>query len=281
MKNFIILLTLSLYAHHCLALEIYHPKTQRILSFTQFIQELPASGHIALGEFHNQSEIQKTQAQIINEKVQREGLYADFTIHWEFLNHTEQAHTESVFFEFIANLISARDFISMTVGPRNLEYTPLIQVAKDLQGDIRGVNLPRKYKHQVIAGGIRAISSDLVPESHYVGGPRYLKRFTKIMSEHIPESQIGAYFLAQCLTDSVMADQIAKNSTKKLNFIIAGSFHTDFHDATIVRLERLTGTKVTTLKFASQSLNSREEIENFKSYQSEFGFFADYIVITK
>ncbi|MAZ49536.1 MAG: hypothetical protein CME65_13330 [Halobacteriovoraceae bacterium] len=281
MKNLTIMLVLLFYSYQSHALEIYHPKTQRTLSFAEFIEELPTSGHIAFGEFHNQPHIQKAQAQIINEKIQREGLFADFTIHWEFLNHTEQAYTDSVFFEFIANLITAQDFIEMTAGPKNLEYTPLAQVAKDLQGELRGINLPRKYKQQVIAGGIRAINSELVPASHFVGGPRYLQRFTEVMGGHIPNSQIGAYFLAQCLTDSVMADQITKNSAKKLNFLIAGSFHTDFHDATIVRLEKLTGTKVTTLKFASQGLNSNSEIEDFKSYQPEYGFYADYIVITK
>lgn len=262
-------------------MEIFHPKTDRYLSFEEFIMELPKEGHIALGEFHNQTAIQNTQAQIINEKIQREGLFADFTIHWEFLNHTEQEKTDRIFFDFVANLITAEQFVEKTAGSRNLEYAPLVQVAKDLHGDFRGINLPRKYKQQVIAGGIRSIDPVLVPDSHYVGGDRYFERFKKVMGAHVPASKITAYFLAQCLTDSVMASQVAKYNGKRLNFIIAGSFHTDFQDATVERLEKLLGSDVLTLKFASHSLNSEEEIKQYKSYDPLYGFFADYIIVTE
>ena len=261
-------------------IEIYQPKTGKTLSFQEFISHLPDSGHVVMGEFHNQAPIQNAQAQIINEKVQRSQAFGDFSIHWEFLNHTEQERTEEIFFEFIANLITAEEFISQVLSSRYVEYSPLAQVAKDLQGELRGINLPRKYKQQVIAGGIRSINSDLVPSSHYVGGDRYFERFKKVMRDHVPADKLYAYFVAQCLTDSVMADQISKYSQKRLNFVVAGSFHTDFRDATVVRLEKLTGAPAHTLKFASQSLNTTAEIEKFKSYDSFYGFYADYIVIT-
>ena len=266
---------------HASIIEVYQPKTGLSFSFQEFINELPSQGHIILGEFHNQTSIQKAQAQIINEKVQRAGAFNDFTVHWEFLNHTEQEKTDEVFYEFIANQITAEEFIATLLGNRNIHYAPIAQVTKDLQGELRGINLPRVYKQQVIQGGIRSISSDLVPSSHYVGGDRYYSRFEKIMQDHVPADKIYAYFVAQCLTDSVMADQVVKHSQKRLNFVIAGSFHTDFRDATVVRLENLLGKSVQTIKFASKSLNTPEEIQIFKSYDSENGFYADYIVITE
>lgn len=277
------LLSIVLYTSCSLASvkEIYHPKSQRYLSMEEFIAELPDQGAIALGEFHNHPPIQKAQAQIINEKVNQARRTSDFSVHWEFLNHTDQTQTDQVYFQFLANLIDAKEFIEQTAGAQNLQYAPIIQAIKDNDGKLYGINLPRPYKQQVIKGGIRSIDSTLVPDHFYVGNERYRERFIQAMGAHVPADKIEAYFTAQCLTDSVMAHQINLHSDKALNFIVAGSFHTDFRDATIERLEKITNSQIHTFKFASESLNTSEEITNFKKYDQNYGHYADYIIVTK
>lgn len=244
------------------------------------MQLLPSEGQIVLGEFHNHNPIQSAQAEIIRKKIEYEMYQGDFAVHWEFLNHTDQSYTAEKFQELIANMIDPEEFIRLTAGEQNLQYASIVKVVKDLHGDLFGINLPRKLKQRVIQGGIRAIDAKYVPAGHYVGGDRYKERFIAAMGNHVPANKIDRYFLAQCLTDSVMADQIAKNSQAKLNFVVAGSFHTDYFDGTVIRLNKLMNSKATTFKFASLSLNSEEEIETYKKYDEHFGYYADYIIIT-
>lgn len=259
---------------------IYQPKTGQNLKIQDLLELLPPHGYIVLGEYHNHQPIQNAQAHIIHKKILREQLFGNFTVAWEFLNHTDQNHTQKTFDLYSANLISVADFLAQTAGAKNLTYAPIMDVTKNLHGALKGINLPRNLKQQVIQGGIRAIDAKYIPTSHYVGGARYKARFTAAMGGHIPAAKLDRYFLAQCLTDSVMAFQTSTKAQTDLNFVVAGSFHTDFGDGTVARMKKLTKLPVITLKFASESLNTQEELRRFKNYDPDYGFFADFLVIT-
>lgn len=266
---------------HAKIIEIYKTSDGTSVGLNKLVANLPAQGYFVLGEFHNTTEIQAAQAELISSKVQFENRENDFNIHWEFLNYTDQNKTNSEWDRYQNNLITSTEFIKRTAGKQNLSYTPIIETTKLFSGNLHGINLPRSIKQKVIKDGIQSIDPKYIPYHHYVGASEYKERFIQAMGGHAPPDIIEKYFLVQCLTDSVMADQIAKSVLKPINFIIAGSFHTDFYDATVVRLKKLVTYDIITFKFISKNSSSAKEIENYKAGDKDFGQFADYIIITE
>lgn len=251
---------------------------QSEIKLEKLVKQLPNDGFIVLGEYHNDELIQKAQAKIIESKA------ADITsasIHWEFLNHTEQMATSTLYEMLLKGEITAGEFIARTAGANNLTYTPIAEIAKKYQYDFFGINLPRSLKQKVIKDGIDSIDPVYVPSTHYTGGENYRERFTDAMGNHVPADMVEAYFVAQCLTDSVMADQAAKNAQNQLNYIIAGSFHTDFYDGTVVRLKNLSQRSVVTFKFINAGSMNQSEIQNITQGHKKYGAYADYIIVVK
>lgn len=259
--------------------DVYKTSSAEYITFDKFISIIPATGHIVMGEFHNDPLIQNAQSEIIEKKVLFEKLPGDFSVMWEFLNYTEQEKIQTEFRNLETNLISAKEFIIATAGKQNLTYAPIFSATANLGGKIAGINLPRSLKQAVVKGGIEAISPEYVPTNHYAGGEAYLSRFVAAMGGHVPEEKIQRYFLAQCLTDSVMAHQINLNHTSPLNFVIAGSFHTDFYDGTVVRLKNIYN-NVVTLKIINKNNLSQEGLNEIISGDPTYGVFADYIIVT-
>jgi len=214
---------------------IYSTKENASISYRDFLHQLPSKGHIVLGEFHNTNSIQSAQAQIIKDKSVLENNIENTRIMWEFLNHTDQEKINNHFKKLQAGLINSKQFVTLVAGNRNLSYSPIMEVASFLGHSPIALNLPRKLKKKVIDGGINSIDPKYVPAHHYVGGENYFRRFSQAMGGHVPADKLERYFLAQCLTDSVMSDQANKHH-HGLSFIIAGSFHTDFYDGTVARL---------------------------------------------
>lgn len=266
---------------HSKIIEVYNTKTQEVLNVSSLIKELPNNGYFVLGEFHNTKEIQEAQAELIQKKVKYNQAETQFSVFWEFLDHTSQTTIDIQFQKYIDQKISLVEFISSTAGKQNMLYSPIIKVLKTSKGVLRGINLPRSLKQKVMKEGIQSIDPKFIPRNHYVGGKNYEKRFSTAMGGHVPADAVAKYFLAQCLTDSVMAEQITKYKKNELNFIIAGSFHTDFYDATVIRISKIVNTSITTFKFASVNQSTPEEIFNFKNKDNDYGFYADYIVISK
>ena len=259
------------------AIEIFDTKSASFITYDEFISALPNKGHILLGEFHNNIDIQNIQTLIINDKINASK--SSFTVHWEFLNHTEQTHIDYQFNLLKNNLQSSDDFIINTAGKNNLTYAPIIEVTAKLNGTLKGINIPRDIKQMVIRDGIDSIDQSLVPATHFVGDQNYRDRFSNVMGSHVPPEKIEAYFVAQCLTDSVMAHQIY-TFENDLNFTVLGSFHSDFFDATTLKLQKLTNKEVSTLKIISKKDMTEEELNTYLSSDPLYGYFANYIILT-
>jgi uncharacterized iron-regulated protein len=259
---------------------VYKTSDSEYISYDRFLTDLPTNGHVVMGEFHNDPLIQNAQAQIISEKVQLESLVGKFSVMWEFLNYTDQESINEHYENLKTKKITPEDFIASTAGKQNLSYAPIFSVAAINGGDIAGINLPRSLKQAVVKGGIQAIPSHYIPVDHYTGGEDYLARFKEAMGAHVPAEKVPGYFLAQCLTDSVMAEQIHLNYKNPLNFVVAGSFHTDFFDGTVVRLMN-TYNNVVTLKIINKNSLSQEDMSEIISGHAKYGIFADYIIITE
>ena len=263
---------------------IYDTSIQRFISLNKLVKEHDKNSIFVLGEFHNISEIQSAQAQLIEKFVNYYQLQNDFSLFWEFLNFTDQKNISKKFKMLLENQITDSIFITETAGSQNLTYLPLIKTIKAYRGDIHGINLPREIKQKVIKEGIESVDSTYISPYHYNGDEHYYERFLKVMGDHVPAHMLFNYFEAQCLTDSTMAYQVSKNlkgeNTRTAQFIVAGSFHTDFFGATVVRLQKLTAKKIITFKFISKSHLSKEEVETIKNNDPNYGQYAHYIVIT-
>lgn len=275
MKLFIFFLSL-IFASCANITSIYNTQTSSYLSYNEFIEELKDTGFIIMGEFHNNKSIQQAQAKIIRDKVKEITPPKEIQIMWEFLNFTDQSKINKAFYQLPKNTLNLKDFTSEIAGKNNLNYTPIIAVAKELNRPPVAINLPREIKQKVMKEGINSVDQKYVPINHYLGGTNYRERFSRAMINHASESEIEKYFLAQSLTDSVMAD-IASKKEADLNFVIAGSFHTDFYDGMISKLKEVTPRPITTLKLTSEELMKPE----FISGDKEYGPYADYVIITR
>ena len=282
MKKLILLTLLTTLSFTASAkiLKIYDTQHQTEVEFNSLVANLPKQGHFILGEYHNSPSVQMAQKQIIEAIVKESKSESDFTVMWEFLNYTDQVDISTKFEKLQNNEINASEFINQTAGNQNQSYTPIIQATKDLKGNLFGINLPRALKQKVIKEGIDSINPNYIPATHYVGGDKYLARFKEAMGGHAPEEMIKKYFLAQCLTDSVMAEQIHLNHSTPLNFVIAGSFHTDFYDGTVVRLKENYNDVITFKIFSSEHHDENQTQEIFQGHTT-YGNYADFIILTE
>lgn len=267
---------------HAKILEIYDVEHQKSYRPQEFIKLTNADDIQILGEFHHDYNIQKAQAQLINQFVIFHKLQHSFTVHWEFLNFNERAKTENEFKKLQDKKISFLEFLENTAGKQNHHYASIVERLVQLKGHINGVNLPRAMKQKMIKEGIEALDPKFIPPYHYVGDDNYFTRFKRAMGEHVEEHMISKYFEAQCLTDSTMAYHLSEElSLSKGHFLIAGSFHTDYFGGTVARLKKLTSRNITLYKFISKSKTGDEELKKYQQTDLDFGNVADYLIITK
>ncbi len=255
-------------------LEVYSPYRQMSLGLKSLYVNLSKANLIALSEFHNTKNIQLAQAQIIDElaKYRKEKPQ----LFWEFLNYTEQ---KKISYDY--DRLPTDSFLEKYIGPKQAKfYSPIIQKIKLHQGHVFGLNLPRPWKQKVIKDGIDSIPKEYIPPQHYIGGDDYKKRFYTAMKGHTSGEKIEKYFEVQCLTDSIMAQQLALKLTHQLNILIAGNFHLDFEDGTLVRLKNLIPLNLKSLKIVEKSAHTQEDLKQFKLGHPEYGIYADYIVVT-
>lgn len=255
---------------------IYNTKENSYMPYEQFLSELPTSGFIVLGEFHNSKSIQDAQAKIIKEKTTLEDKQKSTRIMWEFLNHTDQDKINDSFRSLLSRSINSEEFVTEISGKQNITYAPIMDVAREFGHAPIALNLPRALKKKVMDEGIDAIDPIFVPAHHDLGTEDYLARFKLAMGGHAPDDMVAKYYLAQCLTDSVMSDEANKNHVD-LSFIVAGSFHTDFFDGTVGRLKEINPSEVISLKITSKELYDDEYIRG----SDLFGTYADYIIVTE
>ena len=272
MKLFFSLLVFSQFSFASIS-HIYDTKKQSCLTKDQ-IQLIEASFYV-LGEFHNNDAIHRAQAEIIS-------TFSDehIAVMWEFLNHHDQESLNESLERLYGEEIDAEEFIEETAGAQNKQYAPIIEEVQQALLPFYGINIARKYKKKVMEDGLSSVSSEILPATLFQGTKNYKKRFIEAMGGHAPSDVIDKYFLAQYLTDSIMAEKSVQNMEQK-NFIIAGSFHTDFYDGTVYGLNQLTNETVATFKIVNEAELTEEQKEELKVGHSVYGAFADYIVFAK
>lgn len=278
MKILFILCVLSFQAVSA-ASQYFDTKNGLFITQEELFNSIPKTAIFVLGEYHNDETIQNEQAAFIKSHIKTNDI-GSFGIFWEFLNHLDQRKINFLQLKMRAGMISSKELIQKIFGEQNQSYAPIIDLINKQYGHLFGINIPRKIKQQVIKEGLGSIDQDLIPPHHYTGDENYLARFTMAMGGHVPADMVEKYFLAQCLTDSIMADQIAENH-HRTSYVIAGSFHTDFYNGTVARLRPLTGSEVITFKFVNMSKTDSNEQEKLKNGDEAYGHYADYIVFAK
>jgi len=280
MKNF--LMAISFLISFDLSAKIvgvYNTTAKGEQSYESFLKSIANSKYIVLGEFHYDLPIQQAEGQLIEDvSALVPGLSKN--VMWEFLNVTDQKVIDGLFGEVMAGKLTAEDFILKTLGDQNAPYASVINAARETKAGLVALNLPREQKQKVIKEGIQSIDPKLVPASHYLSGKNYYDRFVDSMGGHVPAEKIQSYYVAQCLVDSVMSDTaVAKKAD--LNFLVAGSFHTDFFDGTVEKIKKLDSSKLSSVKIVNLDSLSEEEKAAFENGDETYGTFADYIVFVR
>ncbi len=280
MKTFLIVL--SLFASLNLSAKVvgvYDTTKKAERPYDSFLKAIADSKYIVLGEFHYDLAIQEAEGQIIQD-VSALVPGASKNVMWEFLNVTDQPVVDKLFGEVVAGTLTSEEFILKTLGDQNAPYASVISATRDVKAGLIALNLPREQKQKVIKEGIQSIDPKLVPATHYLSGKNYYDRFVDSMGGHVPAEKIQSYYVAQCLVDSVMSDTAVKRKAD-LNFLVAGSFHTDFFDGTVEKIKKLDSAKLASVKIINLDSLSEEEIAAFETGDQTFGLYADYIVMVR
>ncbi|MFA6237968.1 MAG: ChaN family lipoprotein [Bacteriovorax sp.] len=256
---------------------IFNAKSRLEIFQDEYIRELSKYKVIVLGEKHYTPAVQYAQEQTIRNVVAFTNKSGAFTTAWEFLNVTAQNETDRLFNQVKSKEITAENFIESTQGKKDSGYASVIEATADLKGNLLGTNLSREEKKPVTENGIGALDPKLLPPDFDYGTRGYYERFELVMSGHATPEQIKNYYDSQCLVDDTIAYHLLKDSTNTLNFLIAGSFHTDFYDGAVHRMKsRQPGIKIVTVKIIDASDFEESELLG-EMHSEQYGDVADYV----
>ena len=260
---------------------LFDTKSGEYTDYNETLSSLPDRMNLILGEYHYNTPIQKAQAKIISDTVRLKQMDGNFTVGWEFLNYIDQEKIVNNFNKFKNREIEKDDLfknLGLYANSENDKYFPIMEATKNYNGNFIGLNAPRAWKKIVMSDGLEGLEPNQVPENFELGGANYKKRFIESMGGHGGD-QLDSYYLAQCYTDSVMAEQFINTSRNQLNFMIAGSFHTDFRDGAVAQLFKITNLPIITFKIVNAKEYTPEEIQELIRPHSEYGPIADFIYL--
>ena len=275
MKLFSLIISIIFSIHA--AATIFDTNTQTEISFEELELRIPNAAHIVMGEYHDDLIIQLGQKEIIENIVSPRK--SEFSLSWEFLDYPEQKMINENVMSLKNKSVSDVDF--MKVFYPNGQYTnylaPISTITK-FEGSLLGINAPRVWKRMITKDGLENLDVQFLPPNMELGTPNYEERFYAALggTGHAPSATLIRYYEAQCYTDSVMAYQSETNS-KELNFIMVGSFHSDYGDGLVEQLKKITSREVVNIKVVNKNNYSKEQLEGLKKAHPKYGLIADYI----
>lgn len=258
---------------------IFNVKNNSEISYEEYITNLTNYNFIVLGEKHYTLEVQNAQAKTISDVVIESGKANAFTTGWEFLNVTEQPMIDNYYFQVKTKKITALNFVEKTQGKVDKQegYAAIIDATAILGGKLLGTNLTRLEKKPVTERGIGALDPRLLPPNFDYGTSGYYQRFALEMQGHATPEQVKNYYASQCLVDDTIAYHLLKDSPFDLNFLIVGSFHSDYFDGAVNRIKvRNPFVEVATIKIIDASDYEESELLNL-IHSDEYGDIADYV----
>jgi uncharacterized iron-regulated protein len=268
--------------------KVYDLKSQKFLPQSEWLEALPETGQIVLGEYHYNGEIQQAQGRIIDLVVQSKKKEGRFSVAWEFLNYPDQEKIQESFLSFSQNEISGKDFIHQFFKPgpdeeesSSVVYLPFIEATKRHGGQFVGVNAPRSWKSVITKTGLSSLDPSLVPPIMELGSRFYFERFEEAMGGHVSSEKLFRYYEAQCYTDSVMAWAMDEYMLHDLRFLVVGAFHSDYLDGVSLQLAKHSSLSTTTIKIVDATELSANELLELLQAHAQYGDIADYLYIVQ
>lgn len=223
-------------------------KSGKELTATQLAQKLAKYDVVFFGEYHDQGEIHKSEAELLEalHKIKGEKL----ALSMEMFEADNQEKLDS----FLAGSLSEEDFLATSRPWPNYktDYAPLVNFAKEHKMPVVAANVPRFLaahvaKNNASTAGIEAQYQQWLPKHTYAPEGAYKDKFYAQMNSpeapmKMPPARLAAVYAAQCLKDDKMAESIAafSDAHKKMQVLhINGCFHSDAHLGTAQKLEAL------------------------------------------
>lgn len=259
--------------------KIYDTHNKTLISREQLTERLRRSQVVVLGEKHYSEPTQLAEGELIRLAMQAPTqTERRLTTAWEFLNHSNQNTIATLFAHYRQDQISVEEFLQQVHGAKNSAlYAPIMVATKQFQGDILAVNLSREAKAPVVEKGLKGLPPEMIPPGFAMGSEAYFKRFELAMAGHGTPEKVRNYYEAQCLTDDVIAFNIANHNQADITFLVVGSFHMEYGDGVVARLkDRLAGTEVVNIRILDT--NDYVESELYEVvHDPNYGDMADYI----
>lgn len=258
MYRFIFLGFLAFPGSNAFGDEIWLPSTREQIDLGGFEEIVRGSEVLVLGETHYDPEIVAVEASVLRIASEKEAV----TFGWEFLNLVDQKLVETTSRDMKSDEISAKEGLEKFFpNGTAVEYTALFEAVAQSRTKLIATNLTRAQKSPVTKNGIDAAEPGIVPPGFQMGSAAYFERFKVAMGPHPLPSPIENYFASQSLTDDVMAYTLAADSNSR-KILVTGSFHGDYRDAAVARLEaRLPGANVKYIKIVQKSDFAPEALE--------------------
>ena len=218
------------------------------LTATQLAQKLAKYDVVFFGEYHDQSEIHKSEIDLLEalHKIKGEKL----ALSMEMFEVDNQGRLDS----FLAGQLNEADFLATSRPWPNYkaDYAPLVNFAKEQKMPVVAANVPRFLaahvaKNNASTAGIAEQYQKWLPKKTYAPEGAYKDKFYAQMNSpeapmKMPPARLAAVYAAQCLKDDKMAESIAAFSDEHQNMQVLhinGCFHSDGHLGTAQKLEAL------------------------------------------
>ena len=218
------------------------------LTATQLAQKLAKYDVVFFGEYHDQSEIHKSEIDLLEalHKIKGEKL----ALSMEMFEVDNQEKLDS----FLAGQLNEADFLATSRPWPNYkaDYAPLVNFAKEQKMPVVAANVPRFLaahvaKNNASTAGIEEQYQKWLPKKTYAPEGAYKDKFYAQMNSpeapmKMPPARLAAVYAAQCLKDDKMAESIVAFSDEHQNMQVLhinGCFHSDGHLGTAQKLEAL------------------------------------------
>lgn len=218
------------------------------LTAAQLAQKLAKYDVVFFGEYHDQSEIHKSEIDLLEalHKIKGEKL----VLSMEMFEVDNQEKLDS----FLAGQLNEADFMATSRPWPNYrtDYAPLVNFAKEKKMPVIAANVPRFLaahvaKNNASTEGIAEQYLQWLPKHTYAPEGAYKDKFYAQMNSpaapmKMAPQRLAAVYVAQCLKDDKMAESIAAFADAYQNIQILhinGCFHSDAHLGTTQKLEAL------------------------------------------
>jgi uncharacterized iron-regulated protein len=254
-------------------------RNQQLLKREDFYSRLAEVEEVIVGERHNDQAIQDAQAALFAGYAKARGEKVTFA--WEFWNRSEQAKLDEAYARYRSDEMDGTLFLKAVFSESNpqLTYLPLMEAVKEAGADVLATNLTRAEKAPVVRGKFDEMDRALIPAGFSMGSGHYYTRFAEAMGAGGHGAAVYNYFVAQCLTDDVIAHNFATNRSTRSAFLVIGDFHTRYFDGVWSRIEMRSGAKKRVLIQVSR-FDDEQDWGSILAHE-RYGLAADYVIFVK